>query len=189
MAGLPWEKATRLFFGRPKGQEAQMIQKVKGLTIIELMVVIAILAILAGVVAPNFINWRTKTALRGAANNLKGDLELAKARAIRENHYVAIIFRDAKHYEIFLDNGAGMGGIENNWIWDGDEPLLRNREMPAGVTIDVADTSFGPLGAKTRFNGRGHCTPGHTVVQNMDGRKIEVRVNRLGLITVERQET
>ena len=189
MAGLPWEKATRLFFGRLKDQEAQMTQKDKGLTLIELMVVIAILAILAGVVAPNFINWRSGTALRGAANNLKGDLELAKARAIRENDFVAVIFKDATHYEIFVDNGAGMGGVENNWVWDGDEPLLRQRYMPGGVTIDVADTSFGPLGAKTRFNGRGHCTPGHTIVQNVKGKKIEVRVNRLGLITVERQES
>lgn len=159
----------------------------EGFTIIELMVVIGILAVLAGFVAPNFIAWRSGAALRGAANNLKGDLELAKARAIRENDRVAIVFRDAKHYEIFLDNGEGMGGIEKNWIWDGSEPLLRNREMPGEVTIDVADTSFGTLGAKTRFNGRGHCTPGHTVLQNAKGRKYEVKLSRLGLITVERQ--
>jgi prepilin-type N-terminal cleavage/methylation domain-containing protein len=189
MAGLPWDKATRLFLGRPKNQEAQMMRKDRGLTIIELMVVIAILAILAGVVAPNFINWRSGTALRGAANNLKGDLELAKERAIRENDHVAILFYANDHYKIFVDNGAGMGGIPDNWIRDGDEALLRDREMPGGVTIDVADTSFGSLGAKTRFNGRGHCTPGHTMVQNANGRKIEVRVNRLGLITVERQES
>lgn len=165
------------------------MQNDKGLTIIELMVVIGILAILAGFVTPNVINWRSGVALRGAANNLKGDLELAKARAIRENDHVAIVFRDAKHYEIFLDNGEGMGGIEKNWIWDGAEPLLRKREMPGGVTIDVADTSFGPLGAKTRFNARGHCTPGHTILQNTKGRKYEVKLNRLGLITVERQES
>jgi prepilin-type N-terminal cleavage/methylation domain-containing protein len=189
MAGLPWDNATRLFFGKPKNQEAQMMQKDKGLTILELMAVIGILAILATYVAPNFMSWRRNAALRGAANNLKGDLELAKARAIRENDFVAIIFRDATHYEIFLDNGAGIDGVEQNWIWDGAEPLLRNREMPGDVTIDVADTSFGPLGAKTRFNGRGHCTPGHTIVQHANGRKFEVKVNRLGLITLERQES
>ena len=163
------------------------MQNHKGLTIIELMVVIGILAIVAGIVTPNFINWRSGAALRGAANNLKGDLELAKARAIRENDLVAIVFRDDKHYEIFLDNGEGMGGVEKNWIWDGAEPLLRNREMPAEVSIDVADTSFGPLGAKTRFNGRGHCTPGHTVVKNTKGGKYQVTLSRLGLIRVERQ--
>ncbi len=164
-----------------------MIPNTRGLTIIELMVVIGILAILAGFVVPNFINWRSGAALRGAVNNLKGDLELAKARAIRENNYVAVHFYSPDRYKVFLDNGAGPGGVSDNWIRDGDEPLLRDREMPAGVSIDLGPTSFGTLGDKTRFNGRGHCTAGSAYLVNSKGVTMRVKVTRLGLITIIRQ--
>ena len=164
-----------------------MIRNVRGLTILEMLVVIAILAVVSAIVAPNIINWRRGVQLRGAANNLKGDLELAKTNAIRENNFVAILFLDTLRYEIFIDDGAGVGGVADNWVRDGDERLLRAREMPPGVTIDLASTSFGFLGKKTRFTGRGHSTAGSTFLQNEKNDRIRVIVNRLGQITLEKQ--
>ena len=164
-----------------------MMHNRRGLTLFEMLVVICLLAILAAFVAPNIINWRRGVQLRGAANNLKGDLEMAKINAIRENNYVAIMFRDPLHYEIFVDNGAGNDGIPKNWIRDGEEQVLRFREMPAGVMIDFTSTSFGFLGKKTRFTGRGHCTAGSTFLQNEKNDRIRVILNRLGQITLEKQ--
>jgi type IV fimbrial biogenesis protein FimT len=162
-----------------------MIQNCRGLTIFEVLVVIAILAIVSGFVVPHIISWRSDVKLRGAANNLKGDLELAKSRAIRENYYVAIRFYHNR-YEVFVDNGAG-GGDDRNWIRDGSELLLRNRALPGGVSIDLASTSFGILGDKTRFTGRGHCSPGATVVKNSKAAAIRVTVNRLGGISLKKE--
>jgi prepilin-type N-terminal cleavage/methylation domain-containing protein len=164
----------------------------KGLSLFEILVVVGILAILSALIAPNLMNWRRGVQLRGAANNLKGDLELARTSAIRENNHVAVIFRDALNYEIFVDNGAGDEGNSENWIRDGDERLLRSREMPAGVEIDIGNTKFGTGGAeairRTRFNGRGHCArPGSTYVQNEANDRIKVILNRLGQITMEKQ--
>jgi prepilin-type N-terminal cleavage/methylation domain-containing protein len=67
------------------------MRNIKGLTIFEVLVVLGILAIVSAFVAPNFVSWRSDVKLRGAANNLKADLEMAKARAIRENNWVADI--------------------------------------------------------------------------------------------------
>ena len=55
--------------------------KIGGFTLLEAMIVIFIIAIVATVAAPNFIAWRSKARLRSAADNLKGDLELAKTKA------------------------------------------------------------------------------------------------------------
>ena len=87
-----------------------MMRNTRGLTIFEVLVVLGILAIVSAFAVPNVMNWRRGVQLRGAANNLKGDLELAKVSAIRENNYVAIMFLDALRYEVFVDNGAGDGG-------------------------------------------------------------------------------
>ena len=164
-----------------------MMRNKSGLTLFEMLVVLGLLAIVSAFVIPNILNWRRGVQLRGAATNLKGDLEMAKINAIRENNYVAIVFRDALHYEIFVDNGAGDDGNPKNWIRDGEEHLLRARAMPPGITIDFASTSFGFLGKKTRFTGRGHCTAGSTFLQNEKNDRIRVILNRLGQITLEKQ--
>jgi len=158
----------------------------KAFSILEVLTVIAILAVVSAFVVPNFISWRNHAKLRGAVNNLKGDFEMAKARAIRENGWVAIVFNNnQKRYAIFLDNGAG-GAVERDWYCNGTERLLRNREIPGGVTIDIGNTRFGALGAKTRFNGRGHCIPGSAVLRNNTGESMKVKVSRLGQFTIEK---
>jgi len=160
-----------------------MIHKSRGLTLFEVLVVLGILAILAAFVAPNIVGWRTNMKLRGAANNLKGDLEMAKARAIRENNYVVIRFGN-NGYDIFIDNGAGDDGVPGNWIPDGEEQILRDREMPTGVRIDLGDTTFS--NERTRYSSRGHTTNGHTVLVNEKNEKIQVTLNQLGKITLEK---
>ena len=95
-----------------------------GYSLLELMIVVALLAITAAIAIPNMIAWRGDDKLRGAINNLKGDLNMAKTMAVRENAPVAILF-SANEYEIFLDNGASPA----NWIREGDERVLRNRQL------------------------------------------------------------
>ena len=126
------------------------MQKDTGFTLFELMVVMAMIGLLVAITVPSMISWRSNSKLNGAALNLRGDLEMAKARAITENASVAVLF-NANGYTIFFDNGAGANA--NNWNLDGDELLLRNRQLPPGVTIDLAGTTF--TNNRTRYVGKG----------------------------------
>lgn len=58
----------------------------------ELVIAVAIVAILASVALPSFISWQRSHRLSGAATNLLADLEAAKMRAVRENSFVAVLF-------------------------------------------------------------------------------------------------
>lgn len=152
-----------------------------GFSLLELMIVVAILAITAAIAIPNMIGWRGDAKLTGAVNNLKGDLNMAKAMAVRENGLVAILF-SADGYEVFLDNGANPA----NWSREGDERLLRTRQLPAGIAIDLADTSLD--NDRTRFNERGLPDPGNIgtiVVFDETGGKGQIQMNRLGRLTVQ----
>ena len=150
----------------------------KGLTIFEILVVIGILAIISAFVVPNVISWRSDMKLIGAVNNLKGDLEMAKVRAIRENNFVAVLF-NKKGYIIFVDNGAG-GAAAGDWLKQGSELLLRDRELPSGITLDLAGMTF--ASNRTRFNGRGHCAVlGSAVINNDKGESKTLAVSRLGI--------
>ena len=89
--------------------------------------------------------------MKAAVNSLMGDIEMAKVRAIRENDFVAIQFQPTG-YTMFLDNGEG-GGTAGDWLQNGSEALVRYREMPAGVLVDLSAMTL--ANNRVRFNGRG----------------------------------
>ncbi|OGP56725.1 MAG: hypothetical protein A2V65_07870 [Deltaproteobacteria bacterium RBG_13_49_15] len=158
------------------------MKKETGFTAVELVVVIAVIGILAAVSIPGFISWRSNAKLRGTTNNLKADLEMAKLKAIRENDFVAILFAAGGNgYTVFIDNGAG-GGIAGDWTPNGTEQILKNIQLPAGVTITIP-TTF--AGNQTRFNGRG--IPGNLGSVSIVGQtgNRQITINSLGRIRVQ----
>ena len=154
-----------------------------GFTLIELLVIIAIIAVLSSLGTPSFLQWRSDAKLRDAVSSLRGDLEMAKLRAMRENEFVAVLF-NTNNYLVFIDDGAGAGGVAENWNRDGDERILRNRKLPTGVRIDLGTVTFDSN--RTRFNGRGRiANQGQVKIVNTAGdqRTIDIN-NRFGRITV-----
>jgi len=158
------------------------VRKARGFTLIELMTVIFMIAFVSTFAVPGIIKWRNAAKLRGAAENLKGDLELAKLKAIQENGPVAIHFRE-DGYQIFIDTGA------NAVILDADERLIKNILLPQGIKIDFALTTFdavdGDWPKKTRFKGRGTADAGTAVLVNSSGKQKSVTVSKLGRITIK----
>jgi prepilin-type N-terminal cleavage/methylation domain-containing protein len=161
------------------------MKREKGFSIYELLVVIAIIAIMAALATPNIISWRSEASLKGVVNNLKGDLHLAKMRAIRDNALVAVIFT-ATGYRVFIDNGVNSG----DWNHDGDEILLISKKLPSGVNIKLP-TTFDIPNNRLRFNGRGFPDPstldgtgltGTVTIQNHYGQQRQLAINRLGRI-------
>lgn len=154
-----------------------------GFTLIELMIAFALVAIVASIAVPSFFTWRSEAKLRSAVSVIRGDLEMARSRAMRENNFVAVLF-NTTNYLVFIDDGAG-GGNPGDYIRHADEKLLRNRQLPAGVTIDLSKTNFNGVD-QTRFNGRGRIgRTGKVIIVNSSGdeRTIDAN-NRFGRITV-----
>jgi len=56
-----------------------------GVTLIEQMVVIALLAVMFTIALPSFSDWIRNTRLRSVAESLRSDLQMARADAIRRN--------------------------------------------------------------------------------------------------------
>jgi type IV fimbrial biogenesis protein FimT len=157
------------------------MQKNSGFTIFEIMIVLAIMAVLAAIAVPNMIGWRGEAKLRGVVENLKGDLNMAKMMAVRENALVVINF-SADRYEVFVDNGAGADA--GNWTRDVGERRIASRVLPAGVAIDLGATDFDS--DRTRFNRRGLPENlGSVVVTAFNGDQQQIQLNRLGRINIQ----
>ncbi|MGD9086070.1 MAG: GspH/FimT family protein [Desulfobacterales bacterium] len=160
--------------------------KESGLTAFELAVALAIIAIMAALTLPPYMQWRQKAQLSGAASNLATDLEMAKTQAIRANRTVVVDF-ETSNYILFVDSGDGGGGPPN-WNREAGEELLLERVLPPGVRIDTGSLSFPTVSDKTRFNSRGIpvdiVTPETiSLVQGANNRQLTI--NRLGNIDVQ----
>ncbi|MGD8944803.1 MAG: GspH/FimT family protein, partial [Desulfobacterales bacterium] len=145
-----------------------------------------IIAIMAAVTLPPYMQWRQKAQLSGAISNLATDLEMAKTQAIRANKTVVVDF-GTNNYMLFLDTGNGSGGPPN-WNQDSGEPVLLERDLPPGVRIDTGSLSFPTISDKTRFNSRGIpfdiVTP-ETILLVQGANNRQLTINRLGNIDIQ----
>lgn len=150
-----------------------------GISLLEVMVVLGILAVTAVVLTPGFFSWHKKARLRGAADNLKGVLHAAKARAARESCWVVIEFFN-NHYRVFVDNGAGGSGIKNNGVLDGSERIVEQRQLPADLRIEPSGFT------RTHFNPRGTTGSAGTIhLVNAHGHRKKLIISPMGRIRME----
>jgi type IV fimbrial biogenesis protein FimT len=154
--------------------------KSRGFTLIELLTVIFMIGLFSAFAVPGIMSWRNAAKLRGAAENLKGNLELAKMKAIQENGPVAFQFR-ADRYQIFVDTGAMVEEL------DADEELMKSVVLPPGIKFDLDETTFATIAGdwpkKTRFFGRGTADNGTAVLINEQRTKAKsLTVSGLGRI-------
>lgn len=77
-----------------------------GFTLIEVMVAIAVLALLAVVAAPSFISFTAKKRVEGLAAELTGDLQYARSEAVARNVPVQITFGTGCYVIHALPNAA-----------------------------------------------------------------------------------
>lgn len=144
------------------------MRKNSGFSLIELMIVIAIIAIVTAITSPYLITYIYSSKLDSAVVDVQSTMQYAKLRAVRENADVIVTFitggGNNGTYTAFVNNGASGGA--DNWIQDGDEATIRSGTMPNNV--DMYDVTFsGSTPLQIKFNSRGlpNGTGGHVYMR------------------------
>lgn len=132
-----------------------VICRKSGFTLVELMVVVAVLAALMSVGAPSFMEWIQNSRIRTAAESLQNGLQIARAEAVRRNTNVEFVLQGTSGaWTVRLQQGAtfiqgstsegggqvivasipedrttftynGLGRLSSSGNADGTEPLER----------------------------------------------------------------
>ncbi|MEE4601459.1 MAG: GspH/FimT family pseudopilin [Desulfobacteraceae bacterium] len=151
----------------------------KGFTLIELMIVIAIVGVLAGIMTPSFLSWRDRSKVKGDASELRAVFESAKLRAIKHNVNAVVTFPDTTSYQAFVDTN-------DNGALDAGEDVITTRTLSPGVTI----TTITFVGNDMAFNSRGMAngpnSTGRVILTSPGGESYEVVVSSFGRVRLDR---
>ena len=98
----------------PRSREA-------GVTLLELVIVMAILALTVSIVAPRFGNWSEEWTLRSAAERVAQTVRYAWTRALFEQSYYVVEIEPSTHWVRVFNPASGFS---------------RAYVLPRGVTID-----------------------------------------------------
>ncbi len=83
-----------------------------GFTIMELMIVIAIIGILAGISIPNIVSWRDNHQLNSMAREVQSIIQGARQSAIKENSTVTITFDSGAKRIISSHSNRSTGTVK-----------------------------------------------------------------------------
>ena len=149
----------------------RLCNKQSGFTLIEMMIIIAILAIFAAIATPNFLSYLPKHRLNGAARQVMGDLMAARMKAVSQNNEFKIFFLANGHDYTILDDDDNDGtadigewteikDIQNEYhdvtLSTTNNPIFhpRGTASPLGTTITLSSSSGSNKYVKIRYTGR-----------------------------------
>jgi len=123
----------------------------KGFSLIEIIIVMAIIGALAGTAIPVYIGMRPSIKLSGATRQIMGDLMWARMQAISQNNEFKISFLADNYRYTILDDDDNDGNIDA-----GESIITRN------IQDKYRDVTFSST-ANPIFHPRGNASPAATV--------------------------
>lgn len=143
----------------PNSTFQPVTRRIRGFTLIELVVTMAVAAILVAVAVPNMRTFIQNGRLNTQTNDLIGDLSLSRSEAIKRRSNVGLCkstngttcagggnWRDGR--AVFVD-------IDNDAIWDPGETILRFREPLASAADALATSVLVPVPDPIIFSANG----------------------------------
>ena len=147
----------------------------KGLTLIELLIVTAILGIMAEVVDYGFLRQMPKRRLQGAATMVAWDLMEARSMAITQHSQIRLSFPDSHAYAIWND-------VNHNGVIDADEEKVKDiQEQYDNVIFDTSETDV----ANPLFTSRGTSSGNSAILIKSSAGLKNISISISGFVVVD----
>lgn len=154
------------------------MNKSRGFTMIELMVVIAIVAILTTLAAPSFKNLIQSNSMAGAVNTFLADMRYARSEALRRGGGVVLCRSDNPEAATpTCSTGAGANGWVSGWVVYVDQNSNGSIEAPEVLRVQgpitaidsIMQTSTGGARNSLAFTATGRFTLSSTLSLQFGG--------------------
>lgn len=142
----------------------------QGVTLLELIVVMIILSLMLGLVAPRFGVWMDNWRIRTAAERIAQTLRDARNRAVYEQRYYMVVITQASSQE---GSAVRVRMIEPASGW------IREYTLPAGIRVDEGEDA--PPDAVFRLTAypSGGMDERTLRLRNSGGHEVDVHINFL----------
>jgi prepilin-type N-terminal cleavage/methylation domain-containing protein len=145
------------------------VRSTAGVTLIEVMIVVAIIGLLSAMAFPRFTNWASALRAKGAANQTAADISYTRMAAVREGRTAALTV-NGNTYTITVENTDGTTFKTLRTV--------RIQDSYPGTTIGTTG------GTRIAFDSRGMRKDGSssTVTLTRDGRSQRLQVSIIGRV-------
>jgi prepilin-type N-terminal cleavage/methylation domain-containing protein len=92
-------------------------RKDSGFSLIELLVVAAVIVLIVAIAMPTMFNIMANARLRYSASDIANELQYTRSLAVRDNRFYALAVNSSNRNQFFVD-------LNNNGIWDNGEPQI-----------------------------------------------------------------
>jgi prepilin-type N-terminal cleavage/methylation domain-containing protein len=169
-----------------RGREGMSSSRPRGFTLIEIMFVIALWAVIAGIVAPQVLVALDRQKAWAAARYLTARMAMARSYAVTRSAYVALRFTrlgDDVMFQMFVDgNRNGVRTLDiGSHVDSAIGVSARLSELFPGVVIGIStDAGTDPVRIGSTnllsFSPLGTATPGTIYVRSQNGLQLAVKI-------------
>ena len=112
----------------------------RGFTLVELVVTLAVLALILAVAAPTVGSWLGNARIRNVADTLQNGLQIARAEAVRRNQNMSFWLVSLNDPGV-LSNDCTLSGSSGSWVVSVNSPIGHCADPPSTISSPMLVTA------------------------------------------------